>query len=69
MQDILKRSLDLLLQSRKTVYLLNATTLFSVQSDNGLIIKDSSFLSLIRRLRFLNSIFEDILSLSIYKYL
>lgn len=59
--DILQRSLDLLLQSRKTIYFLNATTLFNVQGDRSICLNDSSFLSLVRRLRFLDSIFQGIL--------
>ena len=54
-KDILKRSLDLLLQARKTVYFINCNSLFSLLPTQELVLNESAIDSLVRR----TTIFES----------
>lgn len=57
--DILERSYDLLLKSKKTIYFINAATLFSTCETGESILNGASFVKLITRLRFLNATFPE----------
>lgn len=59
--DILEKTKKILIESKKTIYFINISNLFQAlkNEDSYFILKIESFLKLIDRLKFLNSIFSQ----------